>query len=243
MMYYGSEIDESLIMSQHRIDPEITNTIVKLYDELNLLKSMFETPETFITNFFIDLKAEIDLAFTKQLILDSNNKNMFRLNETYTQMIERIDLFEKECLLNQTTNTFNNDIVLELNDSIELVTSKITNLYRHASENELSRSGKKFQINHMNILHKNLYIDLFYPNDDDSNASLNEVDELEQEISDLIHEQMFKIEKILFMNKTIMFLEKTKPKDKHLANDLTVGKLVFITNEYIGKRCRSIIKR
>jgi hypothetical protein len=26
---------------------------------------------------------------------------MYKLNETYTKMIERIDLFEKECLTNQ----------------------------------------------------------------------------------------------------------------------------------------------
>lgn len=243
MMYYGSEMvsmDDTMLSN---IDPEITNTIAKLYEELNLLKNMLESPDSFITSFFSDLKAEVDLAFTKQLILDSNNKNMFRLNETYTQMIERIESFEKECLSNQTTNAFNNDIVLELNESIELVTSKITNLYKHASEHDVGKTCKKFQINHMNILHKNLYIDLLYSNDEDSNQSLNQVDELEQEISDLIHEQMFKIEKILFMNKTIMFLEKTKPRDKHLANDMTVGKLVFITNEYIGKRCRSIIKR
>ncbi len=96
----------------------------------------------------------------------------------------------------------------------------------------------------MNILHKNLYIDLLYTaGNDDSNLSMTQADDLEQEISDLIHEQMFKIEKILFMNKTIMFLERTKPKDRHLETDITVGKLVIVTNEYIGKRCRSIIKR
>jgi hypothetical protein len=109
--------------------------------------------------------------------------------------------------------------VQELNESIDLVTSKITNLYRHLNEqNEdeqrLIKLDRKFQINHMNILHKNLYIDLLYTaaGSDDSNLSMTQADDLEQEISDLIHEQMFKIEKILFMNKTIMFLEKTKPK-------------------------------
>lgn len=147
----------------------------------------------------------------------------------------------------KTTNAFNTNIVKELNESIDLVTSKITNLYRHLNEqyeNRRLKFDKKFQINHMNILHKNLYIDLLYMSGgDDSNTSMTQADDLEQEISDMIHEQMFKIEKILFMNKTIMFLEKTKPKDKHLATDITVGKLVIVTNEYIGKRCRSIIKR
>lgn len=237
-MNYSNELDETTTT----IDQELSITINRLYDELNMLKYMLESPDSFISNFFSDLKAEVDLAFTKQLINDANNKHMYKLNETYTQMIERIDLFEKECLNNQTTNSFNNEIVQELNESIELVTSKITNMYRHINEND-ERPLKRFQINHMNILHKNLYIDLLFQIEDSNNQSFSQMDDLEQEISDLIHEQMFKIEKILFMNKTIMFLEKTKPKDKHLATDITVGKLVFITNEYIGKRCRSIIKR
>lgn len=102
-MYYNVneyvDVDES--MSTSSLDPELSNTINKLYEELNTLKFMLESPDTFISNFFSDLKAEVDLAFTKQIIMDSNNKNMYKLNETYTKMIERIDLFEKECLSNQ----------------------------------------------------------------------------------------------------------------------------------------------
>ena len=98
-MYYGTEFDDYESMSS--LDPELANTINKLYDELNTLKFMLESPDAFISNFFSDLKAEVDLAFTKQIILDTNNKSMYKLNETYTKMIERIDLFEKECLTNQ----------------------------------------------------------------------------------------------------------------------------------------------
>jgi hypothetical protein len=97
-MYYGTEYEYE---SMSNLDPELANTINKLYEELNTLKFMLESPDTFISNFFSDLKSEVDLAFTKQIILDTNNKSMYKLNETYSKMIERIDLFEKECLTNQ----------------------------------------------------------------------------------------------------------------------------------------------
>jgi hypothetical protein len=85
------------------------------------------------------------------------------------------------------------------------------------------------------------------------NRKLNELNsqadknEAFQNIDHLLDEEIYKIEKSLFCNKTMIFLDKNKCELKALFNkmnlNVTLGKLIFITNEYFGKLSIETLKR
>ena len=67
------------------------------------------------------------------------------------------------------------------------------------------------------------------------------------DIEDLIYDATVYLEKTLFLNKTMVFLEeKTNKVDKlfsQMDNSSSAGKLLLITNEYFGKRGLTLITR
>ena len=67
------------------------------------------------------------------------------------------------------------------------------------------------------------------------------------DIEDLIYDATVYLERTLFLNKTMVFLEeKTNKVDKlfsQMDNSSSAGKLLLITNEYFGKRGLTLITR
>jgi hypothetical protein len=67
------------------------------------------------------------------------------------------------------------------------------------------------------------------------------------DIEDLIYDATVYLERILFLNKTMVFLEEKTNKVDKLFNEMdnlsSAGKLLFITNEYFGKRGLSLITK
>lgn len=71
--------------------------------------------------------------------------------------------------------------------------------------------------------------------------------ELIQEFEQIIDNEINKIEKILLCNKSIIFLDKEKCELKQLFSkmnlNLTIGKLLFVKNEYFSKQSMETLKK
>ena len=67
-----------------------------------------------------------------------------------------------------------------------------------------------------------------------------------QRVKELIYGYTFKLERIVFRNKTLIFIERSKSKHEHLFLKMnpctTAGKLILVTNEYLGRRGLEMLK-
>lgn len=161
-----------------------------LREEYERLKSMFQCPRLFLSNYFTDLKAEIDSAYAlkeSELITDKT-----LLNKNWIETIKRVEAFEAECFKAKKKNEFN----------------------------------KEFQ-----------------------QAVLQTIAQIEDDLTkgqDLIAECISKIEKELFMNKTITFLDESKTEldiFDELDLDASVGKLLIVNNQYFSSNELKLIKQ
>ena len=59
----------------------------------------------------------------------------------------------------------------------------------------------------------------------------------------LIYDETFKIEKILFLNQTLVFLDESTCRIKNVFNKSSVGKLLLIRNEYFGQKSIEYLKK
>jgi Leucine-rich repeat (LRR) protein len=55
-----------------------------------------------------------------------------------------------------------------------------------------------------------------------------------QELNDLIHEQINKLERIIFLNKSVIFIEKSSKYESLCSDSASFGKLLFIQNEHLN---------
>ena len=66
-------------------------------------------------------------------------------------------------------------------------------------------------------------------------------------VCSLVYDEIFKIEKIIFLNQTLIFLNETICDIKYLFNKhlsrYSAGKLLFIRNEYFGKKSIDYLKK
>ena len=207
----------------------------ELREQLDQLRSLIDSPLNALNTFFLNLKTEVAAAFDKKLTSASTSPaDKLKLNENLRAINEKINEFELEC------------------------TNKLSKVNNPSDENETIKV---------------------------ISSRLDQFDEaFYTELSDMIYDKTCEIERVLFKNKTMFFLDKAKCKqmdDKTcLSEDETdlecgdrrncnssnasedsnesfneevnlfyymhkkssVGKLVFINNQYFGKKCIPILK-
>ena len=160
----------------------------QLKNEYELIKSFYEFPRMnflYLENYFNDLKSEIDMAFFLQLAFLSKEKQKLNsLNEIWTNITNRVNSFQRECLEAQDSNFL-----------LQMKEDTMDNLDKIDLE-----------------LEKNEF----------------------ESVKSLIYDEKAKIEKNLFDNKTIAFLNSSLLfKDDSEQTNLA-GKLLIIKDEYIG---------
>jgi len=208
-----------------------------------------------IAFFFIQVKLSIVKMVNRieqSQIIDDNNK----MNELISEFERLKSIFECPRLyicnhfnelrcqvdlsfcqkLNTTTNEkMKNQLRTELNESwteiIKSIDTFETKCLRHKPSNKFNT------ILSQEIIQKIKFIDRII-----KQLSLNLEDQSTQikYVCNLVYDEIFKIEKIIFLNQTLMFLDETKCKIKNLFNKFTskssAGKLLVIRNEYFGKK-------
>lgn len=192
--------------------------LLKEYEQIKMLNN----PLIYITGYFSDLRSEIDLSFAK-LKKKVYAENIKTLNTNCDQMITRVNLFEKECLNNQTINKIDETIQTNGFKRLEMIHKKLIEL-------------KKV----MESISKQKVLDT------NTNEAIKKKSELFIDIQHLIYSLRIEMECLLFMNKSIIFLDRNKCLNSKIFDQLdkqtAVGKLIIITNVYFSIQSIEILK-
>lgn len=198
---------------------QLLNNLKNQYEQL---KKTFESPRLFLSTYFADLRNEVDIAFLKMNQSEHGMEVKHKLNDAWFQMIEQINTFETECLKIRVSNSFNPEFTQEVREKIELIDIILNDLNNQVVVEEA----------------KQAFSNELKSKDDEDNFN---------EVSNLIYEETYKIEKMLFLNQTMMFLDKTNWNDASLFDVMntktTFGKIYFVQNEYFGKQTLGYIKK
>jgi hypothetical protein len=183
---------------------------------------MLTNTKIYLMSYFSELRSEIDILFAKKR---KQTQSLMELNLNWTKMIDKVNTFEKECV-NKDENEIDSKLDFKLNERLNFIKLKL---------NELKKV--------IELLNKQRNIII----DTDGNEALKKRNELFFEIECILSDTKNKMENILFMNKTILFLSK-KNCDfseifKELNPDTMVGKLIIVTNQYFNSFDIDTIKR
>ena len=189
--------------------PELNIKISNTLKMLENLKLLFEIPRLYISNYFSEIRKEIDIAVNEKLFKNSPTSNVI-LNENWGLIIEKLHSYETACLRNFPKNKFNNSITNETISFIGSLEQKLKSV-TNQGHNE-SFTEEYFQ-------------------------SINiELNQLENEIYDVIVQlEKIAFENMCF----IFIDQKMSKLDGcfgTMNKETTAGKLLIIKNEYFGQR-------
>ena len=169
-----------------------------LNKEFHSLKSIFESPAKYLSSHFKSLRCQVDDAFVQKMLSEQDEVIKKETNKKWGDMVEVINLFEKECLNNLKINFKQNERTI--NSELQIIQIKINSL--------------PLKINY----------------------------EHTKEIKHLIENEIFSLQNMLFMNKTMVFLDRNKCEENSIISyanfdysKTTIGKLVIIKNYYFSK--------
>lgn len=95
-----------------------------LKSDLEALKYLINYPNLYLYDYFSELRRSVDLAAAEKLL--KSNDNLLLIDQ-YIDIIERINLFEKNCLQFIPTNEFNSDIKADSIRIIQLIEFELDN--------------------------------------------------------------------------------------------------------------------
>jgi hypothetical protein len=192
--------------------------------ELDDLRLLINCPRLYISNFFNGIKAEIDIFFNQQLFSLAHNEynkkeKSSELTETWIKTIKRLETYETECLNNEKKLKFKVSLIDQINRYIDLIGSRLTpqNQQQHAQQSCQNKSSTDKQ--NSNCMNR---IVIEY-----------EIKKENDPLRQLIRNVTLKIERILFMERTIFF--------RKTCNQ--IGKLICIKNHYVSKQMLQFLKK
>lgn len=216
-----------------------TNKFTEIGKKYTQLKQAIEFPELHIWNTFSEIRNEIDTSANKHLLamgtyendeieeekddddVDSKTKTIV---EKWTQMIDRLNELEKECIKQYNLNSFGHEFA----HLVESIGQQVTLLNEQDEEAKYEQLDELIYDTRFRI-DKKMFLNTSFVFLDrlecirEENIRIQEKDEnLPDEF-----ENHYKQEVNLF--------------DKLDAN-LTFGKLIFIRNEYFGSKCTEILR-
>jgi hypothetical protein len=192
---------------------ENSNKIKSLKLKIEKFRNIIQSPEMHLHEYFSEMKFKIDILFDPLIVECQSETKKNKLTDNWLEIIDRIKLFEYECMTCHSMNRFEFNIeqfdALEtkLNEFLILVESK---LVEYQDENKLSdlplqRQGNEVVFNFT-----------------------KQIDKIQ-----------FDLDKSLFLNKTIVFLERDANLDKEvffikMDSTETAGKLLIISNIFFS---------
>ena len=189
--------------------------------DINDLDLLFNSPKDYLLKYFDELRSEINSHYNKQCEAKLADEVKQKLDENLKKLMEKIKSYETECLENVSSNKYDAKQTDESGQILNLIHSKID------------------------------YFTVKFSYDETDNQE-EEQDEaeytaMEQEITDLIYKEIAKLEQIVLLNKTMLFVEENDCKISNLFEQMdyltTVGKLLFFTDQYFSRECLFVVTK
>ena len=97
-------------------------------ERLEELKTITQMPRLYLSKYFTDLRTQVDLDYAAISInKDISNENREQSNKLWTEMIDKINQFEQECLRNIPKNGFQTINLERINRKNLKLIEKVTN--------------------------------------------------------------------------------------------------------------------
>jgi hypothetical protein len=211
--------------------------IEELAKQFDDLKKTLNDSETYIWTYFDELKRTIDLDYSKQDIDETENEIKMELNKNWLEMIDKISEFENECKSCRLAN----DLIIkeQTNEKLNIIEEHLAHLRTYENSVKHIQTNKAIKSLHQQIkelIHEVTLIfgKLMFLNTTIVYLSREEHDKImeknlaEHNINDTFNDlEMFYLNVRPFKSlKCFQEMDKRK----------TIGKLIFIRNEYLGDR-------
>lgn len=142
-------LNETTMMENTNLDVHKMNLSLRGLEEFKQLfdkyQFMFKCPRLYLSNHFSDLKQKVDSAFNQKLFNRPDEKIKFNLTQNWLEIIEYIESFEKDCLAEQKTNKFNEEITNGYKQTIETIVA------------DLNQTGGIITNKNLKILYKKIH--------------------------------------------------------------------------------------
>lgn len=81
--------------------------------DLDELQLIIQHPKYYLSNHFFNLKNQVDIIYAKQLINENDLQNKSKIHKIWTQIIDKINSLEKECLKNKIKEPISDDFSIK----------------------------------------------------------------------------------------------------------------------------------
>lgn len=176
--------------------------------------------------------------------LEATKSKIEKLNkefDDFKSLFKYPRLFVRKCFIdlrNEVDKAYEQAKCKDLHDYFENITQKISAFEQECLESQLNN---RFDCKITNETNDKIKIIQNILNE--LNESQQKCDEVLNEISDLIFIEMFKLEAIVFHNKTIMFFGKNLDHLFAVDSEKSIfGALIVINNVYLGTRVIESLK-
>jgi len=224
-------------------------------------KNAFEFPRLYLSDYFRELKRKVDMAYFKLECSFEDNSKKEAIRNNWNETIEKITSYESDCFKNQIGNQFSEDAQTKIKNSFQLIEKRLKDF-------DTDKVKAKFSIWCEDDKEDEDEDDQEDKDDEEDDVKKNgtykyQIEEF-KELSDLIYDSFVELARILFLNKTMIFLvkkvipvmtrdysaERFPEAKSHVNIDLfkyldetTAGILVFVKNYYCGIIASSILER
>ncbi len=81
----------------------VQENVFRIFEKLKMLVQL---PRLYLSNYFSDIRTEIDLAFFEKELGIIDNENKLKLRHNWQEMINKVNSFEEECLIERSIKKF-----------------------------------------------------------------------------------------------------------------------------------------
>lgn len=122
-----------------------------LIRELDDLRVMLDLPRFYLADFFLDLRNQVDIVFSKHLNLSNKSQKL------WLEIIDRINEFEKECFKHFKFSSLNEQIKIKLLNDLECIQedkNKMESALKMISNEKTKISKRLFSNQSILFIHK-----------------------------------------------------------------------------------------
>lgn len=126
----------------------------KLKTYHDILNSMTQYPNLYISNYFSELKYQIDMFYSRKQANITNVEKLELVNSNWQSSVDRIEVLQKECLKYKLSTSLKNE-TKQLTEDIGLFLKSKTDLFKAKIEINKEDTERISQLNDQINLNKN----------------------------------------------------------------------------------------